>query len=423
MLDIKLIEENPGFVRHQVASRGLELDLSPVLELLGRRKELLKKIEDLRFERNKASKEIAVMKVKGEDPGPLIKEMRRVAEKIKELEVVYKEVSARIKEAVLEIPNIPHESVPEGLDEAGNVEVRRVGEKPVFSFPIRPHWEIGKRLGILDFERAAKLAGSRFAVYVGDGARLERALINFMLDVHTGERGYTEVLPPFLANEDCLVGTGNLPKFKEDLFRLEGYPWYLIPTAEVPLTNLFREEILDGEKLPLRFASYTPCFRSEAGSYGKDIRGLIRQHQFNKVELASFSLPELSYQELEKLTLDAEEVLKRLGLHYRVVTLCRGELGFAGAKTYDLELWMPHRDRYLEISSCTNCEDFQARRANIRFRRQPKSKPEFVHTLNGSGVAVGRTVSAILECFQQENGSVLIPEVLRPYMDGRERIG
>jgi seryl-tRNA synthetase len=302
------------------------------------------------------------------------------------------------------------------------VEIRQFGEKPNFSFDIEPHWDIGKRLGILDFERAAKLAGSRFAVYFGAGAQLERALINFMLDIHTKEGEYKEVIPPFISNEDCLTGTGNLPKFEEDLFKLQGYNWYMIPTAEVPLVNLYRDEILDGDRLPLRFVAYTPCFRSEAGSYGKDIRGLIRQHQFNKVELVSFQIPEKSYDELERLTSDAEEVLKRLGLHYRVVMLCAADMGFAGAKTYDLELWMPHRQKYLEISSCTNCEDFQSRRADIRFKRQPKAKPEFVHTLNGSGVALGRTVSAILESFQQQDGSVLIPEALRPYMDNMERI-
>ncbi len=309
-----------------------------------------------------------------------------------------------------------------GKGSEDNVEVRMFGEKPKLSFPLKPHWEIGKKLGILDFERAAKIVGSRFAIYYGAGALLERALINFMMDIHTKERGYTEILPPFIANKASLTGTGNLPKFENDLFKLRGYSWYMIPTAEVPLTNLYREEILDASKLPQRLVAYTPCFRREAGSYGKDIRGLIRQHQFNKVELMTFSLPENSYDELERMTVDAEEVLKRLGLHYRVVVLCTTDIGFAGAKTYDLELWMPHRKKYLEISSCTNCEDFQARRANIRFRRGAKAKPEFVHTLNGSGVALGRTVSAILESFQQEDGSVVIPEAIRPYMDGLERI-
>jgi seryl-tRNA synthetase len=296
------------------------------------------------------------------------------------------------------------------------------GEKPEFTFQVKPHWEIGKKLGILDFERASKVTGSRFTFYLGAGARLERALINFMLDIHTTEKGYQEVIPPFIANEKSLLGTGNLPKFENDLFKLRGYKWYMIPTAEVPLTNFYRDEILEADSLPKRFVAYTPCFRREAGSYGKDIRGLIRQHQFNKVELMSFSLPENSYQDLERMTQDAEEILKRLGLHYRVVVLCTADLGFSGAKTYDVELWMPNRKKYMEISSCTNCEDFQARRANIRFRREAKTKLEFVHTLNGSGVALGRTVSAILESYQEEDGSVIIPKALRPYMNDLDRI-
>jgi seryl-tRNA synthetase len=300
--------------------------------------------------------------------------------------------------------------------------VRTVGRPPDFSFEPEAHWDIGTRLGILDFERAAKIAGSRFAVYFGGGARLERALINFMLDIHTKERGFREVLPPFIANEASLTSTGNLPKFKEDLFKLEGYAWYLIPTAEVPLTNIFRNEILDGPILPQRFVAFTPCFRSEAGSYGKDIRGLIRQHQFNKVEMMIFSLPERSFDELERMTESAEEVLKRLGLAYRVVALCTGDMGFASSKTYDLEVWMPSKKSYMEISSCSNCTDFQARRSSIRFRREPKAKLEFAHTLNGSGLAVGRTVSAVLENFQEEDGSVLVPPALRPFMDGLERI-
>jgi seryl-tRNA synthetase len=422
MLDAKFVEENPDIVIKKMATRGIKLDLSRFLQLSEQKKSYLPKIENLRCELNKNSKQIGKMKGEGKDPNALIKEMKNVSEEIKRLEETFKKWEDELKTILLGIPNIPHASVPEGLDPDKNVEVRRFGEKPQFDFQAKPHWEIGTKLGILDFERASKLAGSRFAVYLGDGARLERALINFMLDLHTKEKGYKEVIPPFIANADCLIGTGNLPKFEDDLFKLKGYPWYLVPTAEVPLTNLYREEILDGVSLPQRFVAYTPCFRSEAGSYGKDIRGLIRQHQFNKVELASFCLPEMSYQELDKLTEDAEEVLKRLGLHYRAVILCTGDLGFAGAKTFDLELWMPHRNKYLEISSCTNCEDYQARRANIRFRRSPKARPEFVHTLNGSGVAIGRTVSAILECFQQKDGSVLIPPALRPYMDGQEII-
>jgi len=422
MLDLKFVEGNPELVVEKTALRGIDLDLGEFLKLAKEKKAFLQQIETLRFELKRSSKQIGKMKGEGEDPGSLIQEMKKVSDGIKDLEGTYKNLDEELKKILLDIPNIPHESVPEGLDSDSNQEVRRFGKKPVFSFDPKPHWEIGKKLGILDFERAAKLAGSRFAVYLGKGAQLERALINFMLDIHTREKGYKEVIPPFIANEESLTGTGNLPKFEDDLFKLRGQPWYLIPTAEVPLTNLYRDEILDGESLPQRFVAYTPCFRSEAGSYGKDIRGLIRQHQFNKVELASFVLPERSYQELDKLTEDAEDVLKRLGLHYRTVVLCTADMGFAGAKTYDLELWMPHRNKYLEISSCTNCEDFQARRANIRFRRETKSKPEFVHTLNGSGVAIGRTVSAILECYQQEDGSVLVPEALQPYMDGLERI-
>ncbi len=422
MLDVKFVEENPELVVKKMALRGIDLDLEEFLKLAKEKKTFLQQIETLRFELNKASKQIGRMKGEGEDASLLIQDMKKVSDEIKELEGTYKKIDEELKKILLDIPNIPDESVPEGLDSESNQEVRQFGKKPEFSFDPKPHWELGKNLGILDFDRAAKLAGSRFAVYMGAGAQLERALINFMLDMHTREKGYKEVIPPFIANEDSLVGTGNLPKFEEDLFKLTGQPWYLIPTAEVPLTNLYREEILEGSSLPRRFVAYTPCFRSEAGSYGKDIRGLIRQHQFNKVELASFALPEESYQELDKLTVDAEDVLKRLGLHFRTVVLCTGDMGFSGAKTYDLELWMPHRNKYLEISSCTNCEDFQARRANIRFRREAKAKPEFVHTLNGSGVAIGRTVSAILECNQQEDGSVLIPRALHPYMDGLERI-
>jgi seryl-tRNA synthetase len=318
--------------------------------------------------------------------------------------------------------NIPHESVPVGTGAEGNREARRWGSRPELGFKPQAHWDVGEKLGILDFERAAKITGSRFTVYFGAGARLERALISFMLDIHTRERGFTEVLPPFIANAESLTGTGNLPKFKADLFKLEGFDWYLIPTAEVPLTNIYRNEILDGAVLPTRFVAYTPCFRSEAGSYGKDVRGLIRQHQFNKVEMMIFSRPEGSFDELESMTASAEEVLKRLGLHHRVVLLCTGDMGFASAKTYDLEVWMPSRDGFMEISSCSNCMDFQARRANIRFKREAKGRPEFAHTLNGSGLAVGRTVSAILENYQQADGSVVIPEALRPYMDGLERI-
>jgi seryl-tRNA synthetase len=422
MLDLKFVLENRELVLQKMTARGLRLDFDEFASLAEERRGVLKRVEDLRAEKNRASDEIARMKREGKDAAPVISGMKKVGEEISGLEVELREFEERLQEILLRLPNIPHESVPEGKNSADNIEVRSFAEKPRFSFPVLPHWEVGKRLGILDFERAAKIAGSRFVVYRGAGARLERALINFMLDIQTKERGYTEVIPPFIANAESLIGTGNLPKFEKDLFKLRGRRWYLIPTAEVPLTNLYRGEILEAGELPQRFVAYTPCFRSEAGSYGKDIRGLIRQHQFNKVELMTFSLPEKSFAELERMTIDAEEVLKRLGLHYRVVVLCTADLGFAGAKTYDLEIWLPYQKKYREISSVTNCTDFQARRANIRFRREPKAKPEFVHTLNGSGVAIGRTVSAILEACQQADGSIIIPQALRPYMDGLEKI-
>lgn len=422
MLDAKFVQDNLEVVARRLSSRGMEADLDPFINLSQEKKQYLQRLENLRFEQNRASKIIGKMKKEGRNASSLIAEMKKVSEKIEELEEKFKDAEKKLEKILLSLPNLPHESVPEGQGPEDNVEVRRFGKKPEFSFSPKPHWEVGKNLGILDFEMASKVAGSRFVVYLGAGARLERALINFMLDIHTRERDYKEILPPFIANEASLTGTGNLPKFEKDLFRLKGYPWYLIPTAEVPLVNLHREEILEPGALPLRYVAYTPCFRREAGSYGKDIRGLIRHHQFNKVELVAFCLPEHSYQELERLTGDAEEVLKRLGLHYRVVTLCTADLGFAGAMTYDLELWMPWRKKFIEISSCTNCEDFQARRASIRFRREAKAKPEFAHTLNGSGVAIGRTVAAILECYQQEDGSVLVPEALQPYLDGQKAI-
>ena len=423
MLDPKYVLENAELIKKKTKARGLDISLNDFEKLSQEKKNHLTKTESLRFERNKASQRVAQMKREGKDASSIISKMKKVSDEIKGLEEKLKEIEEEIRKVLLAIPNVPHDSVPEGQSSEQNVEVREFGKKPKFSYPIKAHWEIGKKLGILDFEKAAKITGSRFAVYFGAGAKLERALINFMLDLHTGEKDYQEVIPPFIANERSLTGTGNLPRFENDLFKLRGYHWYLIPTAEVPLTNLYQDEILRAESLPKRYVAYTPCFRREAGSYGKDIRGLIRQHQFNKVELMSFTLPEKSYEELEKMTLDAEEVLKRLGLHYRVVVLCTADLGFSGAKTYDLELWMPFQKKYMEISSCTNCEDFQARRANIRFKREGKSKTEFVHTLNGSGVALGRTVSAILESYQNEDGTVTIPEALRSYMDGLEKIG
>ena len=422
MLDPKFVLENAGLVTDKCAQRGVRIDLSDFLRLSEAKKETLREVEELRSRRNKASEEVARLKRSGGDPSALIAETKQVGGKIKALEDELKPLEERIRETLLNIPNLPDDSVPVGADASGNVEVRRAGEPRDFDFEPLAHWDLGTGLGILDFDRAAKIAGSRFTVSLAAAARLERALINFMLDLHTRERGFTEVLPPFIANEASLTGTGNLPKFAQDLFKLESYPWYLIPTAEVPLTNYHRDEILDGAALPKRLAAYTPCFRSEAGSYGKDIRGLVRQHQFNKVEMMVFSLPENSMDELESMTAGAEEVLKRLGLSYRIVALCTGDMGFASRKTYDLEVWMPSRRGFMEISSCSNCGDFQARRSNIRFRRDLKAKPEFVHTLNGSGLAVGRTVAAILENYQQDGGSVDIPTALRPYMNGLTRI-
>lgn len=422
MLDAKFVLEHLESVQNRLAARGPRISLEEFVRVSREKKDVLKKVEDLRAEKNKASEEVSRLKKEGKDASSLIADMRKVGDAIAGLDERLKAFEEELKTTLLNIPNIPHESVPVGRGAEDNREVRRFGSRPEFGFKTQAHWEVGEKLHILDFERAAKITGSRFALYFGAGARLERALINFMIDLHARGRGFTEVLPPFIANAESLTGTGNLPKFKEDLFKLEGFDWYLIPTAEVPLTNIFRNEILDGAALPTRFVAYTPCFRSEAGSYGKDVRGLIRQHQFNKVEMMIFSRPETSFEELEYMTASAEEVLKRLGLHHRVVLLSTGDMGFASAKTYDLEVWMPSRDGFMEISSCSNCTDFQARRAGIRFRREPKGKPEFVHTLNGSGLAVGRTVSAILENYLQADGSVVVPEALRPYMDGIERI-
>jgi seryl-tRNA synthetase len=422
MLDAKFVLENLESVQNRLAARGPRISLEEFVRVSREKKAVLKKVEDLRAEKNKASEEVSRLKREGKDASSLIADMRKVGDAIAGLEERLRAFEDEIKTTLLNIPNIPHESVPVGRGTEDNKEVRRFGNRPELGFKPQAHWDVGEKLRILDFERAAKITGSRFALYFGAGARLERALINFMLDMHTRERGFTEVLPPFIANAESLTGTGNLPKFKEDLFKLEGFDWYLIPTAEVPLTNIYRNEILDGQVLPTRFVAYTPCFRSEAGSHGKDVRGLIRQHQFNKVEMMIFSRPESSYNELEYMTASAEEVLRRLGLHHRVVLLATGDMGFASAKTYDLEVWMPSRDGFMEISSCSNCVDFQARRSNIRFRREPKGKPEFVHTLNGSGLAVGRTVSAILENYQRADGSVVVPEALRAYMDGLERI-
>lgn len=417
MFEIGWLRQNIEKVRDSLEKRGYDSKiLENFVEIDRVRRELIAEVESLRARRNQITKEIEQLKKKGEGADNLVEEVKAIKERIKELEDSLKEKEDETERLLLEIPNIPHDSVPVGKDSSFNKVIRFWGKPREFNFQPKPHWEIGENLKILDFERASKLAGSRFTVYYGYGAKLERSLINFMLDVHTKEKGYEEVLPPFIANEESLIGTGNLPKFEEDLFRIKDRPWYLIPTAEVPLTNLFRNEVLKEKDLPKRFVAYTPCFRAEAGSWGRDVRGLVRQHQFNKVELMVFSHPETSYEELEKLTSDAEDILKKLNLPYRVVALCTGDLGFASAKTYDIEVWMPGRNEYMEISSCSNFEAFQARRANIRFKRDEKSKPEYVHTLNGSGLAIGRTVAAILENYQNEDGSVTIPEALIPYM-------
>ncbi len=422
MLDLKFVRANLDLVKNMLKTRGYDLDMSEFEALDEKRRNLISVLEGLRHKRNKVSEEIAILKKKGEDASAIIQEMKSVSSQIKEMEKDLEKYEVGLRDLLMLIPNIPDDSVPVGKDETENPVVRTWGEPPEFDFEPLAHWDIGENLGILDFSRAAKLAGARFALYRGVGARLERALINFMLDIHTKEHGYTEILPPFLVNRDSMTGTGQLPKFEEDLFKVEGWDLFLIPTAEVPVTNIHRDEILNEEDLPIYYVSYTPCFRSEAGSYGKDTRGLIRQHQFNKVELVKFSRPEDSYEELENLTNNAEEILRRLGLHYRVVCLCTGDLGFSAAKTYDLEVWLPGQQLYREISSCSNFTDFQARRAGIRYKRKGTKGTRLVHTLNGSGLAVGRTVVAILENYQQADGSVAVPEALRPYMDGMEII-
>ncbi len=416
MLDRKFVRDNPEKIKEMLKKRGIEgINIEEFLEFEKKWRELVRNVEDLRAEQNKISKEIPRLKKEGKDVSTIIQEMRNISDRIKSLEEKKKELEEKINDFLLRIPNMPHESVPVGEDESDNVEIRKWGEPREFDFKPREHWEIGTILDILDFERAAKLSGSRFVVYKNEGAQLERALINFMLDLHTQKHGYQEILPPFLVNRKTMTGTGQLPKFEDDLFRTED-DFFLIPTAEVPLVNLHQEEILSEKILPLKYTAYTPCFRREAGSYGKDVRGIIRQHQFNKVELVKFTTPETSYEELESLVRDAEEVLQLLGLPYRVVELCTGDLGFSASKTYDIEVWLPGQGRYREISSCSNTEDFQARRANIRYRPAGGGKPRFLHTLNGSGLAVGRTLVAILENYQQPDGSVIIPEVLRPYL-------
>jgi seryl-tRNA synthetase len=422
MLDIKYLKQNIDFVRQKMDERGQKIDFDRFIDLDAKRRDILQAVETLRNERNSVSKQVGELKKKKEDASALIEKMGDVSAKIKEYDESLRVTEEELNAFVMVVPNVQHESVPQGQGSEDNTVVRTWGEKPVFSFEPKQHFELGESLNILDFARGAKITGARFTVYRGAGAQLERALFNFMLDLHVEKHGYTEVLTPFMVNAESMTGTGQLPKFKEDLFKIEGMEYYLIPTAEVPVTNIYRDEILEEDKLPIYLVAYSPCFRSEAGSYGKDTRGLIRQHQFNKVEMVKFSKPETSYDELEKLTANAEDVLEKLGIAYRTVCLCTADLGFSSAKTYDVEAWMPGQNTYREISSCSNFEDFQARRASIRFRRADSGKVDFVHTLNGSGLAVGRTVVAILENYQQADGSVLIPEALRPYMRGLERI-
>lgn len=415
MLDIRRVRSNPQEVLKALEKRHSDLKLDEFLALDEQRRRMLVEVETLKNQRNTVSEQIGKMKKAGLDAEPLMIQMRDVNQGIKEKDEVIRGLDEKIQAILYNIPNIPHTSVPEGKDEQDNLEVRCWGERPQFDFPAKPHWEIGEGLDILDFERGGKVTGARFTFYKGLGARLERALINFMMDTHA-KAGYTEVFPPFIVNKYSMIGTGQLPKFADDMFKLEGLDYYLIPTAEVPVTNMHREEILDVQELPKYYCAYSACFRAEAGAAGRDTRGLIRQHQFNKVELVKLVHPEKSYDELEKLTNDAERILQALELPYRVVCLCAGDIGFSSAKTYDIEVWLPSFNTYREISSCSNFEDFQARRAEIKFRPAPKAKAEFVHTLNGSGLAIGRTVSAILENYQQADGSVIVPEVLRPYM-------
>mgnify|MGYP000997620656 FL=1 len=416
MLDIKFIREHTEEVRQNLKNRHAQVDLDALLEADARRRELLGQVEAMKNRRNDVTKEISVLKRNKENADEKIAAMKELGDEIAVLDGKVKEAEEQMLAVQLMIPNMCHPSVPVGNDDSDNPEVRKWGDVTTFDFEAKNHWEIGEHLGLLDAERAGKVAGSRFYFYLGAGARLERAVYNFMLDMHTEVDGYTEVIPPYIVNRDSMLGTGQLPKFYEDMFRIEGQEMFMIPTAEVPLTNYYRGEIIDGNKLPVYLTAMTPCFRAEAGSAGRDTRGLIRQHQFHKVEMVKYVAPETSYDELDKLTNNAEAILQALKLPYHVVCLCTGDIGFSAAKTFDVEVWFPAQGKYREISSCSNTEDFQARRANIRFRRDAKSKPEYVHTLNGSGLAVGRTVAAILENYQQADGSVIVPEVLRPYM-------
>jgi seryl-tRNA synthetase len=425
MLDAAYVREHIDEVKTALSSRGIDPteDLGELMKLEKERRRVLPELEQLKRQQNTAGDEVARAKRLGQDASHLFEASRARARQIKQLENAYEMMEQNRRRLLLTLPNLPHASVPKGAGAHDNQEVRRHGDPPEFDFEPKAHWDLGPDLGIIDFERAVKVAGARFSVLFGAGARLSRALIDFMLDVHTRDHGYTEVLPPFMVNSAALLGTGNLPKFEADLFKIAGdWDLYMVPTAEVPLTNLYRGEIIDGNNLPIKYCAYTPCFRSEAGSYGADVRGLIRQHQFDKVELVKFTEPDRSYEELERLTRDAEQVLIRLGLPYRTVVLCTGDMGFASAKTYDIEVWLPSQKTYREISSCSNTEAFQARRAGIRFRPGGVGKAEFVHTLNGSGLAVGRTLIAILENFQRKDGSVEVPEALRPYMRGLEVI-
>ena len=422
MLELKFVRQNLKQIETSLENRGETADLESFMDCDAQRKTLLLEIEDLRHRRNVVSEKIAAMKRNKENADDLVVEMRQVADRIKVLDQDLSENEGKINHILFRIPNLPHHSVPIGKDSSENPVINKVGSVPIFDFEPQPHWVLGENLKIFDFETASKITGARFPLYLGAGARLERALINFMLDIHTTKHGYKEILPPFIVNRDSMTGTGQLPKFEEDLFKLQGWDYFMVPTAEVPVTNIHKGEVLDEEVLPILYTAYTPCFRSEAGSYGKDTRGLIRQHQFNKVELVKFTTPETSYDELETLLNNAEAILNYLEIPYQVINLCTGDLGFSAAKTYDIEVWMPSQGVYREISSCSNFESFQARRANIRFKRKGKKGTELVHTLNGSGLAVGRTVAALLENYQQADGSVLIPKILRPYMGGMEKI-
>lgn len=423
MLDIKRIRSDFNSVKNALDKRGKEYDLEVFLTLDNKRRKLLQEVEDLKNKQNITSKQVPILKKEGKDVSELMSQMKELSEKIKSIDIEVRNLDEEIEKILLNIPNTPNDKVPKGIDDSQNEKIRKWGESRKFNFEPKPHWDLGEQHDILDFSRAAKISGARFTVYKGLGARLERAVINFMLDTHIYKNGYIEIMPPQMINKDSMYGTGQLPKFEEDMFKISNNGYYLVPTAEVPVTNLYREEILDGKNLTISHCAFTACYRAEAGSAGRDTRGLIRQHQFNKVELVKFTRPENSYEELEKLTNDAESILKLLNIPYRVVRLCSGDLGFSSAMTYDIEVWMPSYNRYVEISSCSNFEDFQARRANIKYKDDVKDKAKFVHTLNGSGLAVGRTVAAILENFQEEDGSIIIPEVLVSYMGGVNKIG